>query len=136
VEVVVDVNVFVSAALSGAGPSAQLVAAMRDDRLSVVAGPGLLSELGGVLRRDRFRRYLSLREVDEYLAELDALCRMVDDPDPVPKVLRDPTDDYLVALASESGVEAIVSGDLDLREASGLTVEVITPRQALLRLAE
>lgn len=109
---------------------------MRDDRVSVVACAGLLSELGNVLRRNRFRRYLSLDEVEEYLAELDALCRMVDDPDPVLEVLRDPTDDYLVALASESGAEAIVSGDLDLREAVGLTVEVLTPRQAMRRLAE
>lgn len=92
-EVVLDVNVFVSAVLSGGGPSAQLVTAMRDDRLSVVACPALLAELGGVLRRDRFRRYLSLDEVDEYAREIESLCRMVDDPDPVPALLRDPEDD-------------------------------------------
>ena len=135
-EVVADVNVFVSAALSGAGPSAQLVTAMRDTRLSVVACRGLLTELGDVLRRDRFRRYLSLEEVDEYVVEIEGLCRMVNDPDRVPEVLRDADDDYLVALASESGADAIVSGDLDLREATGLPVEVITPREALTRLTE
>ncbi len=133
-EVVADVNVFVSAALSGAGPSAQLLTAMRDDRLSVVACRGLLTELGHVLRRDRFRRYLSLDEVDQYLVEIEGLCRMVNDPDPVPEVLRDADDDYLVALASESGAQAIVSGDLDLREATDLPVEVLTPREALNRL--
>lgn len=133
-EVVLDVNVFVSAVLSGAGPSAQLVTAMREDRLSVVACPALVAELGGVLRRDRFRRYLSLDEVDEYASEIEGLCRMVDDPDPVPAVLRDSDDDYLVALASESGAEAIVSGDLDLHEATGLPVEILTPRETLTRL--
>jgi putative PIN family toxin of toxin-antitoxin system len=136
VEVVLDVNVFVSAVLSGSGPSAQLVTAMRDDRLSVVACPALVAELTGVLRRDRFRRYLSLEEVDEYSGEIEGLCRMVDDPDPVPAVLRDPDDDYLVALASESGADAIVSGDLDLHEATGLPVDVLTPPEALTRLAE
>lgn len=135
VEVVLDVNVFVSAALSGAGPSALLVAAIRDDRLSAIACAGLLAELGDVLRRDRFRRFLSLEEVDEYIGEIEGLCRLIDDPDPVPKLLRDPDDDYLVALASDSGAEAIVSGDLDLREATGLPVEVLTPREALTRLA-
>ena len=94
-----------------------------------------MAELGGVLRRDRFRRYLSLDEVDEYAGEIEGLCRMVDDPDPVPMVLRDPDDDYLVALASESGAEAIVSGDLDLHEATGLPVDILTPREALTRLA-
>lgn len=70
-EVVLDVNVFLSAVLSGGGPSAELVTAMRDDRLSVVACPALLAELGGVLRRDRFRRYLSLDEVGEYASQRD-----------------------------------------------------------------
>ena len=57
-------------------------------------------------------------------------------PTPVPPVVRDPDDDYLVALASDSGAEAIVSGDLDLREAVGLPVEVLTPRMVLTRLTE
>ena len=133
-EVVIDVNVFVSTTLSGAGPSAQLVAAVRDGRLTAIACATLLTELGGVLRRDRFRRYLSLDEVDAYLSEIEVMCRMVDDPDPVPAILRDPDDDYLVALASESGADTIVSGDLDLCEAMGLPVEVLTPREALTRL--
>ena len=55
---------------------------------------------------------------------------MVDDPDPVQPVSRDPDDDYLVALALQSGAEAIDSGDLDLREALGLPVEVLTPRRS------
>ena len=133
-EVVLDVNVFVSAVLSGAGPSAQLVAAMRADRLFAVACPGLLAELGDVLRRDRFRRFLSLEEVDDCVGEIEALCRMLEDPEPVPQVLRDPDDDYLVALAYECAAEAIVSGDLDLHEATNLSVTVLTPREAWRRL--
>ena len=135
-EVVIDVNVFVSAVLSGAGPSAALVAAARDGRLSAVASRRLLIELREVLRRDRFRPYLSHEEVEEYVAEVEGLCRIVHDPRRVPEVLRDPNDDYVVALASESGAEAIVSGDLDLREADGLPVEVLTPREALVRLSQ
>ncbi len=109
---------------------------MRRDRLSLVACPVLLAELAGVLRRNRFRRYFSLDGVDDYVSEIEGLCRMVDDPgfDSVPAVLRDPDDDYLVALASEPGAKAIVSGDLDLREATGLPVEILTPREALTRL--
>jgi putative PIN family toxin of toxin-antitoxin system len=134
VEVVLDVNVLVSAALSGAGPSAHLVAAMRDGRLSVVACPSLLAELGDVLQRERFRQFLSLEEAEEYAAEIEGMCRVVEDPQAVPQVLRDPDDDYLVALAGGSGAEAIVSGDLDLREAVGLPVQVLTPRELLTRL--
>ena len=64
-EVVLDVNVFVSAVLSGAGPSAALVAAMRDGRLSAVASSRLLIErvtYFGVIafaRTSRTRRWMS-----------------------------------------------------------------------------
>jgi predicted nucleic acid-binding protein len=77
-------------------------------------------ELTDVLRRERFRRFLSLDEAEQYAAEVEGMCRMVEGPGAVPQVLRDSDDDYLVALAHESGAEAIVSGDLDLREAVGL----------------
>lgn len=133
-EVVLDVNVFVSAALSGAGPSAQLVAAVRDGRLVAVVSPKLLIELAGVLRRDRFRRYLSLDEVEEYVREVERLCRIAADPEVVPAVLRDPDDDYLVALGHASSAASLVSGDLDLRDAVGIGIEVLTPRQLLDRL--
>lgn len=111
-EVVLDVNVFVSAVLSGGGPFAALVAAMRGGRLSAVASNRLLIELGDVLRRDRFRPYLSLEEVDEYVAELEDLCRIADDPYPAPEVLRDPDDDYLVALATDAGTIATTERDV------------------------
>ncbi|MDP9418591.1 MAG: putative toxin-antitoxin system toxin component, PIN family [Actinomycetota bacterium] len=119
-EVVIDVNVLVSATLSGTGASARLIEALRGGRLIAFASDKLIAELGDVLRRDRFRRYLSLDEVEEYVTQIGGLCRPADDPDEVPAFLRDPDDDYLVALAVASGVDAIVSGDLDLREATGL----------------
>ena len=81
-KVVLDVSVFVSAVLSGDGPSAQLVRAMREDRLTVIVCPGLLAELGEVLRRPRFRRYLSLDEVDEYASEIEVCVRWSMTPTP------------------------------------------------------
>ena len=124
--VVLDANVFVSAALNGRGPSAELVAALRDGRLSAVASPGLLAELRGVLRRDRFRRFLSLEEVDEHVDETARLCEVADDPGVTGRTLCDPDDEYLVALAVEAGAEAVVSRDLDLR-AADLPVTVLAP---------
>ena len=43
-------------------------------------------------------------------------------------------DDYLVALALSTGVEAVTSGDDDLHAAKNLGVEVLTPRELLVRL--
>jgi predicted nucleic acid-binding protein len=45
-------------------------------------------------------------------------------------VTRDPEDDYLVALARRERVGAIISGDLDLREAGLDDPPVWTPRKA------
>jgi predicted nucleic acid-binding protein len=56
---------------------------------------------------------------------------MADPPGPHPAVCRDPDDDYLVALATASRADAIVTGDLDLLavDPKQLSFEVISPRQ-------
>ena len=130
--VVLDTNVFISAALSAHGPSATLVRAARDSIVEVVVSPKLLVELRDVLRRDRFRRFLSLAEVDELVAEIGRFCRVEPDPAGGQPILRDPDDDYLVYLARETGADAIVSGDADLTS-EALDPPALTPRQALER---
>jgi uncharacterized protein len=52
-------------------------------------------------------------------------------PNPVapPAVVRDPRDDYLVALARSAGADAVVTGDRDLLDQAGLEPPAITPRQ-------
>jgi uncharacterized protein len=45
-------------------------------------------------------------------------------------VLRDPTDDFLVALARAASAEAIVSGDADLLDHDGLEPPAIHARAA------
>jgi len=130
--VIVDVNVFVSAALSSKGPSATLVRALRDGSLEVVVSPQLLAELDDVLRRPRFRRFVTLEEVDELLQELAALCRLEPDPAPGAAVLRDNKDDHLVFLARAVDADCIASGDADLTDAS-LEPPPLTPRDAVPR---
>jgi len=56
------------------------------------------------------------------------------DPTDPPRVLRDPNDDYLLALAASSGAEAIVTGDKDLLDHPGLQPPAITARQAVEQL--
>ena len=130
--VILDVNVFVSAALSSKGPSAMLVRALRDGALEVVVSPQLLAELDDVLRRPRFRRFVTLDEVDELLHDLATLCRLEPDPEPGAPVLRDKKDDYLVFLARAIDAECIVSGDADLTDES-FEPPTLTPRQAIER---
>src|SRR5450759_2816874 len=115
--VVADANVLVSAALarSPQAPSVLTLDAALDGRIELVTSPLLLQEIAMVLVRPRLRKYLSTNEATRFLADLAAqTILLADPPDPHPAVCRDPRDDYLVALATARGAEAIVTGDLDL----------------------
>ena len=61
-------------------------------------------------------------------------------PDPVEPepILRDPDDDYLIALARIAKADLIVTGDKDLLDHRGLQPRAVTPREAceLLHLLE
>jgi len=137
--VVADANVLVSAALarSPQAPSALTLDAALDGRLELIISPLLLQEIAMVLARPRLRKYLSSEEALRFVTDLAAqTVLMADPPGAHPAVCRDPDDDYLVALATASGADAIVTGDLDLLAVDPklLPFEVITPRQLVDRL--
>jgi uncharacterized protein len=116
---VLDPNVFVSALITPAGTSAALVAELQRGELEVIASPLVLSELEGVLRREKFRCYADLESVDSFLEGLRIEATVVPDPtEPAPIRSVDPKDDYLLALAFHQK-SRLVSGDSDLLELSG-----------------
>jgi putative PIN family toxin of toxin-antitoxin system len=92
---------------------------LREGEFEAIVSPLLLKELQGVLRRDKFRRYVDLEFVEEFVEMLKAEATMAPDPvDPAPLRSRDPKDDYLLALAFHQKA-ILVSGDSDLVELSG-----------------
>lgn len=127
-QVVLDVNVLVSAVMGRQGPPGRLVQAWEDGAFEVVASPALLAELEGVLARPRVAR-----RVDEgLLAQLrralhnDAIQH--DDPsDRLATVVADPRDDYLVALARSAGALVIVTGDRHLLDLEDLRPPALDP---------
>lgn len=74
---------------------------------------GLLHELEAVLLRPWFRRKLSYEEVLEYVLWLAEGATLAEEGE-IENVTADPDDDYLVALAKNSGADLIVSGDRHL----------------------
>ncbi len=136
---VADANVLISAGLarSPQAPSVLTLDAALDGRAELITSPALLREITSVLSRPRLRKYLSVEEATRFVADLASQTTLLADPlGPHPTVCRDPRDDYLVALALASGVDAIISGDLDLLaiDPAQLVVEIITPRQFVERL--
>ncbi len=78
--------------------------------------PALLEEVSSVLNRPRLQKRLSPGRAEEFIDDLVTLLDMVSDPVDVRPMTRDPKDGYLVALATEHGVDFIVTGDKDLLE--------------------
>ena len=108
-----------------------------DGRLELTISPMLLREIAMVLARPHLRRYLSSEEALRFISDLAAPTTLIaDPPGPHAAVCRDPDDDYLVALATASGADVIVTGDLDLLavDPKQLSFEVITPRHLVDRL--
>lgn len=124
----------VSAAISPAGPSRQIVTAWVDERFELIVSPALLTELRDVLARPKFRRWISTAVAGEFVAALAQQAPVVDDPPAPPEVSPDPDDDYLIALARTARADCLVSGDRHLLELDAVEPPVLTPREFLERL--
>lgn len=127
--VVLDTNVYISAALRPQGPTAELVRLARVGRLQLVTSPKILNELWEVLRRPAFANRISSADARAFVESIRDNSEILEDhPDP-PRVCRDPDDDYIAALAVSAEVDALVSGDHDLSSLESLPVRTLTPRQ-------
>lgn len=129
--VVIDPNVLVSGAISSGGASTEVIDLIDVAAITAIVSPALLAELSEVLGREKFRRYLDLESAMAYITELERLGETWDDPEDVPRIARDPTDDYLIALARAAEVDAIVSGDSDLTSLELPDLAVLSPRGLL-----
>jgi uncharacterized protein len=129
--VVIDANVLASAAAGHPNsPSGRLLLAFTEGAVEAVVCERTLAELERALQRP----YFAARVIDAgrraFIEMLRAATDVRSDPVTGQSVLRDPADDYLVALARDAGAEAIVSGDKDLLEHPGLVPPAMTPREA------
>ncbi len=133
IRLIVDPGVYVSAAISGRGAATQLIEAAVAGRVTLVVSSQLLAELDTVLRRPKFRRWLTIDDAESFLQAMALLAEHVEDPpaETRAKVCRDPKDDYLVALAEDAAVTFLVSGDRDLLELERGGLVVRTARATL-----
>jgi uncharacterized protein len=115
VRVVIDANVFMSAAI-GRGPSTRLIDQWMSGQAAfeVVVCPRLIDEISDVLDRPRLRNRISADDASEFVAAISALPNQVPDPSEIAVATRDADDDYLVALVRQNEAVWIVTGDDDL----------------------
>ena len=129
--VVIDPGVFVSAALVSSGPPARVVQAWRAGRFELVVSPSLIGELGEVLVRPKFTRFISPAETSRLLRLLNEEADCVPDPEVIEGVTGDPGDDYLAALVISSEATHLVTGDHTLQRWTHERVTVVSPREFL-----
>lgn len=127
---VVDPNVFVSAVIKPSGVSAEVVRAGLAGRFLFIISPALTAELAGVLARPKLRPFITLDAAETFVDSIVGTSEEHRDPTPGARQLRDPGDEYLVALATAARADLIVSGDRDLLDAT-LTPRVLTPSHLL-----
>lgn len=127
--VVIDANVFVSAAIQR-GASHRIVESWLSGRANfeVVMCPKLLGEIREVLTtRPRLRKWISLENATLFVDTIETIVDLVNDPEAIEPETRDSNDDYLIALARTHNVDVIVSGDKDLLDWEPQHPPVVTP---------
>jgi putative PIN family toxin of toxin-antitoxin system len=113
--VVFDTNVLISYVLTHRPPIATLIDVhlAREDIVSITA-PELLEELDRVLKYPKLQRYCTEEERTCFVALLMALSELVELPETIPQICRDPDDDRILACTMLGDADAIVSGDRDV----------------------
>jgi putative PIN family toxin of toxin-antitoxin system len=103
VKVVLDANIFVSAAIQQ-GTSHRIVQAWLDGAdFEVVICHSLLAEIRDVLlRRPRLRRWIDLETAHIYITTIEALADVLSDPERGEAITRDADDDYSSRLPDEN----------------------------------
>jgi len=131
--VVVDTNVFLSAALNPMGvPTAVVDRFLQSGAL--VLSTETYAELETRIWKPKFDRYLSLELRTRLLRDLCAAAQWVVVPDHIAarRFSRDPSDDAFVRAALAAGSLRLVSGDDDLLCLDPIDdLRIVTPRQAI-----
>lgn len=112
---VFDTTVLVSYLLTRRPPIATLIDVhLARAHLVPITAPELLEELNRVLAYPRLQRYYTDEQRTRFIALLMSLSEVVDLPETVPPICRDPDDDRFIACAVAGDADVIVSAGDDL----------------------
>lgn len=113
--IVLDTNVVTSALLWRGPPYQLLEAVRRRSRVQLYSSPVLLEELADVLTRSFAIKQLSAigKAARDVLPDYIAAIELVE-PAELPRIVRDPDDDHVLACALAARADLIVTGDKDL----------------------
>jgi uncharacterized protein len=132
--VVLDTNIWLSAAISKSGAPAQVVRRVLQNGIPVFS-KATFAELEARIWKPKFDRYLSMETRRAILHDANAVAHWVDIPaDLATKTYsRDPDDDKFIHTALAASAAWLVTGDQDLLVIeTALPVRILTAGEALL----
>ncbi len=133
---VLDTNLLVSYLISHRPPIADLIDIhlVRGD-FALLTSVALLRELDRVLQYPKLHRYYDAETRLRFIALVAAAGEIVDVPEQVPPICRDPDDDQVIACAVVGEANVIVSGDRDLLDLGWVDdIPIISARRFLMLL--
>ncbi|MEO7252787.1 MAG: putative toxin-antitoxin system toxin component, PIN family [Casimicrobium sp.] len=132
-KVVLDTNIWISAALSRDGAPARVVRRVLADGLPVFSS-ATFAELETRLWRPKFDRYLSMESRRKILSDLRSAAHWVDVPPKVTEIgyCRDADDDKFIHAALAADALWLVTGDADLLAVPAMnSLRIVTAGDAL-----
>jgi putative PIN family toxin of toxin-antitoxin system len=111
--IVVDTNLWIRALLGGP-VTLPMLEAWQAHKFTLVVSQPLITELNDVWQRPRLRKRIDAQDAEYLLEQLYFRGEMVE-PTTIPPRCRDPKDHPVLATAIDGQVDAIVTGDDDLR---------------------
>jgi hypothetical protein len=128
--VVLDTNVFVSAAIQSGASHRIVQHLIRDGSDELIICDEILSEIRDVLVfRPRLRKWISQNDAKRYVEMLQLRFNFVSNPTDIIPLSRDGDDDYILALAQREKADHIVSGDRDLLVLQIPEFSIVTPAE-------
>ena len=128
--VVLDTNVFVSAAIQSGASHRIVQHFIRENSDELIICDEILSEIRDVLvSRPRLRKWISLDDAKRYVEMLQMHFNFVPDPAFIIPLSRDSDDDYILALAQYERADYVISGDKDLLVLRLPEFSILTPAE-------
>jgi len=129
VKVVLDTNVYVSAAISSGAPRELFQHWINGSDFEVLICPRLMGEITEVLlERPALRRWISLADAHLFIHQVQELATTLPDPSEVAQLLRDLNDDFIIHFAQEQDANFVITGDKDFEGWDGASPRVVGPR--------
>ncbi len=107
---------------------------MVEQTIQLVISEEILEEIIVVTQRPKLQKYFTFNKVDELIQILQNIGLFINITSEV-SLCRDPKDNYLLALAKDSGANFLVTGDQDLLVIKRFeNTEIVTYQELLLKL--